>query len=227
MSSATPAKKSNAKSNPKAAASAAVASPSAPVVVPPPAPVVAHTAAAHGKQAAAAPVVPAPVVVAVAPVAGAEVAAVEEESVVANFAGLLTKFNALRTALNELAPEMKKMEKQVARLEKKAERRRRRKTGADGEKKANPTTVFTKPVQITDELCVFLGLAKGTQISRSDVTRGLMKYAKEHSLTDKQTIKPDATLRKLLGLTEKDNLTILNLQKYLKGHYVKAVVPVA
>ena len=173
------------------------------------------------------PVVPAPVVVAVAPVAGAEVAAVEEESVVANFAGLLTKFNALRTALNELAPEMKKMEKQVARLEKKAERRRRRKTGADGEKKANPTTVFTKPVQITDELCVFLGLAKGTQISRSDVTRGLMKYAKEHSLTDKQTIKPDATLRKLLGLTEKDNLTILNLQKYLKGHYVKAVVPVA
>jgi predicted secreted protein len=219
MSSATPAKKSNAKAS--KAAAAPVASPAAPVVVPPPAPVVAHTAAAHGKQAAAAPV--APVVVAAVPVAAA-VEAVEEESVVANFAGLLTKFNALRTALNELAPEMKKMEKQVARLEKKAERRRRRKTGADGEKKANPTTVFTKPVEITKELCVFLQLAPGTQISRSDVTRGVMKYAKEHQLTDKQTIKPDATLRKLLGLTEKDNLTILNLQKYLKGHYVKAVV---
>jgi hypothetical protein len=218
MSSATPAKKSNA----KAAKAAPVASPAAPVVVPPPAPVVAHTAAAHGKQAAAAPVAP----VVVAPVVAATVEAVaEEESVVANFAGLLTKFNALRTALNELAPEMKKMEKQVARLEKKAERRRRRKTGADGEKKANPTTVFTKPVEITKELCVFLQLAPGTQISRSDVTRGVMKYAKEHQLTDKQTIKPDATLRKLLGLTEKDNLTILNLQKYLKGHYVKAVVP--
>jgi len=220
--SATPAKKSNAKTS--KAAAAPVASPAAPVVVPPPAPVVAHTAAAHGKQAAAAPV--APVVVAAVPVA-APVEAVEEESVVANFAGLLTKFNALRLALNELAPEMKKMEKQVARLEKKAERRRRRKTGADGEKKANPTTVFTKPVEITKELCVFLQLAPGTQISRSDVTRGVMKYAKEHQLTDKQTIKPDATLRKLLGLTEKDNLTILNLQKYLKGHYVKAVVPTA
>ena len=72
---------------------------------------------------------------------------------------------------------------------------------------------------------VFLGLAAGTQVSRSDVTRGVMKYAKDHKLTDKQAIKPDATLRKLLGLTEKDNLTILNLQKYLKGHYVKAVVP--
>jgi chromatin remodeling complex protein RSC6 len=118
---------------------------------------------------------------------------------------------------------MKKMEKQVGRLEKKAEKRRRRKAGVDGEKKSNPTTVFTKPVKITDDLCVFLGHAKGTEVSRSDVTRGLMKYAKERSLTEKQTIKPDATLRKLLGVTENDVLTILNLQKYLKNHYIKTV----
>ena len=196
----------------------------APVAVPPPAPVVQHTAAAHAKTAAApAPVAAAPVA---APVV-AEVVADVDESVVTNFAALLVKFNALRTSLNELAPEMKKMEKQVARLEKKAERRRRRKTGAvgaDGEKKSNPTTVFTKPVEITKELCVFLQLAPGTQVSRSDVTRGVMKYAKDHKLTDKQAIKPDATLRKLLSLTEQDSLTILNLQKYLKGHYVKAPV---
>ena len=208
------------KSNAKATKAAPVA---APVAVPPPAPVVQHTAAAHAKTPA--PVAaPAPVAVA-APVV-AEVADAEE-SVVTNFAALLVKFNALRTSLNELAPEMKKMEKQVARLEKKAERRRRRKTGtvgADGEKKPNPTTVFTKPVKITSELCVFLGLPKDTEVSRSDVTRGVMKYAKDHKLTDKQAIKPDATLRKLLGLTEADSLTILNLQKYLKGHYVKAPV---
>ena len=213
---ATAAKKTAAKKG----AAAPVA---APVAVPPPAPVVQHTPAAHAKSpapvAAAAPA-PAPVVAVVAE-------ADAEESVVTNFAALLVKFNALRTSLNELAPEMKKMEKQVARLEKKAERRRRRKTGtvgADGEKKPNPTTVFTKPVKITSELCVFLGLPKDTEVSRSDVTRGVMKYAKDHKLTDKQAIKPDATLRKLLGLTEADSLTILNLQKYLKGHYVKAPV---
>jgi hypothetical protein len=212
------------KKSSKAAAKAAPVA--APVAVPPPAPVVQHTPAAHAKTAAT----PAPVsAVAPAPVAvvAAPVEAETEESVVANFSALLVKYNALRTAANELAPEMKKMEKQVARLEKKAERRRRRKTGVvgpDGEKKSNPTTVFTKPVEITKELCVFLGLAAGTQVSRSDVTRGVMKYAKDHKLTDKQTIKPDATLRKLLGLTEQDNLTILNLQKYLKGHYVKAPV---
>ena len=203
-------------------ATKAAPAPAAPVAVPPPAPVVQHTAAAHAKTPAPVAVV-APVVPAVAVVAEADA----EESVVTNFAALLVKFNALRTSLNELAPEMKKMEKQVARLEKKAERRRRRKTGtvgADGEKKPNPTTVFTKPVKITSELCVFLGLPKDTEVSRSDVTRGVMKYAKEHKLTEKQAIKPDATLRKLLGLTEADSLTILNLQKYLKGHYVKAPV---
>ena len=219
MPAATSAAKKTAATKTKAAPVVA-----APVAVPPPAPVVQHTAAAHAKTAA----VPAPV--AAAPVAApvvAEVVADADESVVTNFAALLVKFNALRTSLNELAPEMKKMEKQVARLEKKAERRRRRKTGAvgaDGEKKSNPTTVFTKPVEITKELCVFLQLAPGTQVSRSDVTRGVMKYAKDHKLTDKQAIKPDATLRKLLSLTEQDSLTILNLQKYLKGHYVKAPV---
>ena len=219
MPAATSAAKKTAATKTKAAPVVA-----APVAVPPPAPVVQHTAAAHAKTAAApAPVAAAPVA---APVV-AEVVADVDESVVTNFAALLVKFNALRTSLNELAPEMKKMEKQVARLEKKAERRRRRKTGAvgaDGEKKSNPTTVFTKPVEITKELCVFLGLAAGTQVSRSDVTRGVMKYAKDHKLTDKQAIKPDATLRKLLSLTEADSLTILNLQKYLKGHYVKAPV---
>ena len=208
-------------------ATKAAPAPAAPVAVPPPAPVVQHTAAAHAKTPA--PVAAAAPVAVAAPVV-AEVVADADESVVTNFAALLVKFNALRVSLNELAPEMKKMEKQVARLEKKAERRRRRKTGtvgADGEKKSNPTTVFTKPVEITKDLCVFLGLAAGTQVSRSDVTRGVMKYAKDHKLTDKQAIKPDATLRKLLGLTEADSLTILNLQKYLKGHYVKAVVPTA
>ena len=219
---------------PAAATKKSVASP-APVVAPPAAPVVVASPATHGKaaKAAATAAVPAPVAApVVAPVVApaAEVAEVAEESVVASFATLLTKFTALRTSLNELAPEMKKMERQVARLEKKAEKRRRRKAGvvgADGEKKPNPTTVFTKPVEITKELCTVLGLPAGTQVSRSDVTRGVMKYAKDKSLTNKQAITPDATLRKLLSLTEADSLTILNLQKYLKNHYVKAPVVVA
>lgn len=206
----SPAKKTSATSSKKTAA--------APVAAVAP---VASPAKSAKKDTPAASVV-APVPASPATVAATEPAA--EESVVTSYAGLMTKFNALRSQLNELAPEMKKMEKTVARLEKKAEKRRRRK---DGEKKAAGNSVFNKPVRISDELCVFLGKAKGTEVCRSDVTRGVMNYAKEHKLNDKQSIKPDATLRKLLQLTEKDNLSILNLQKFLKHHYPKAATATA
>jgi len=49
-------------------------------------------------------------------------------------------------------------------------------------------------------------------------------YAKEKGLMEKQNIKADASLRKLLALTEKDELKILNLQRYLKPHYIKPAV---
>jgi hypothetical protein len=53
---------------------------------------------------------------------------------------------------------------------------------------------------VTDELCAFLGVAKGTLITRADVTRGVTNYAKTRGLMDKQKIKADAPLRKLLGV---------------------------
>jgi hypothetical protein len=51
-----------------------------------------------------------------------------------------------------------------------------------------------------------------------------MAYAKSHNLMDKQTIKADAALRKLLALKETDVLSILTLQTFLKPNYVKAPV---
>ena len=59
------------------------------------------------------------------------------------------------------------------------------------------------------------------EVSRSEVTKGVMDYAKSHNLMEKQTIKADAALRKLLSLSESDNLSILTLQKHLRNHYVK------
>jgi chromatin remodeling complex protein RSC6 len=105
--------------------------------------------------------------------------------------------------------------------------RRRRTRTPQLDEAGNPLpkkpSVFTKPQQITDDLCVFLAKPKGTLVSRSDVTRGVMDYVKKHSLNNKQDINPDAALRKLLKVTEAEKVTILNLQRYLKIHYVKAV----
>ena len=75
---------------------------------------------------------------------------------------------------------------------------------------------FTTPTQVSNELLTFLGLPENTLLSRTDIIRKAMDYCKEHSLMDGPKIKPDAALTKLLNLKEDDNLTILNLQKYLK-----------
>jgi chromatin remodeling complex protein RSC6 len=172
-------------------------------------------------------------VAAVAPVVAAVPAAtatteVHEEDISAtlqkSIADLHEQLTNLKAAASAAANALKTIEKQAARVIKKADRRKKRKveTTEGGEPKVS-TCIFTKPVKVTDELCAFLGKPKGTEVSRSAVTKGVLAYAKSHSLMDKQAIKADAALRKLLTLNEGQDLTILNLQKFLRRHYVKAI----
>ena len=182
------------------------------------------------KSSASAPVaaVAAPVA---APAAAAAAAPAEGEegelNLVAEFNAQVSKVNELRNTLGSVLADMKKLEKRLAREIKKAGRRKRTRAPQVDEA-GNPLpkkpSVFTKPQKITDALCVFLGKAKGTEMSRSDVTRGIMDYVKKNNLNNKQDILPDAALRKLLSVTEAEKVTILNLQRFLKVHYVKAPV---
>jgi len=139
-------------------------------------------------------------------------------------ADLQDQVQALKGGLSTMAAALKTVERQAGRVIKKVARRRRAKTTETGEAVEPKPCIFTKPVAVTDELNTFLGNAKGTQISRASVTKGVMTYARSKSLLDKQTINADAPLRKLLSLQEGDVLTILNLQKFLRNHYVKAPV---
>ena len=210
-SAATPAKRAPAK---KTAAAA-------------PTPVAAAPAPAPVKVVVAAPA-PAPVAVA----APAAAAVAEEVNVVKDFNSLVEKVNSLCTVLGAVLSDMKKLEKQIPRELKKASKGRRRRAATvteGGEPIVKKESVFTKPTPISDALCTFLGVAKGSSLSRSEVTTKVCAYAKSHNLMEKQLIKTDkeggAPLRKLLALTEKDELKILNLQRYLKPHYLKAAVP--
>ena len=186
--------------------------------------------------AAPAPVVAAPVVA--APVvshvetAAPVVSSTAEESVnvVSEFNALVEKVNSLRGTLSTVFSDMKKLEKRIPRELKRAQKGRRRKAAATtegGEEKPKKETIFKKPTPISDALCTFLGVSKGTLLSRSEVTSRVCAYAKQKGLMEKQNIKADAPLRKLLALTEKDELKILNLQRYLKPHYIKPAAPVA
>ena len=166
-----------------------------------------------------------PVAAAEPVVATPEVAADEDmgASLQKSIADLQEQLASLKTAASAAATALKTIEKQAARLAKKADRRRKRKAEVVEGAEPKPC-IFTKPVKITAELCSFLGKPKDTEVSRSSVTKGVMEYARNHNLMDKQTIKADAALRKLLTLNEGDVLTILNLQKFLRRHYVKAPV---
>lgn len=83
---------------------------------------------------------------------------------------------------------------------------------------------FLKPRLLTDEMCTFMGLPAKSQRSQTDVTKYVSSYVKEHNCFDpkfRRRILPDAKLGKLLRTKDKDEVTYLNLQSFLKVHYVK------
>jgi hypothetical protein len=76
---------------------------------------------------------------------------------------------------------------------------------------------------ISDELAIFLGKPIGTEMSRVEVSKELNTYIRENGLQDTENnriINADEKLRKLLGLTNEDELTYFNLHKYLKHHFI-------
>ena len=83
---------------------------------------------------------------------------------------------------------------------------------------------FAKPAKVTKELCEFMNKTEGSEIARTEVTRALVAYIKEHKLeneTNSKIISPDNTLKNLLGLDDEDELTYFNMQKYMNKHFIK------
>ena len=93
-----------------------------------------------------------------------------------------------------------------------------------------PLSGFAMPSLLSKELYSFLNIEEGTRIPRKDVTRKLNEYIKEHNLRDekdKRRITPDASLMKIFGCKETDNVTYFNLQTYMKHHFIKDIKPAA
>ena len=206
---AAPAAETKAKAAPKKAAPAPVATEAK----------VAAPASTEAKVAAAAPV---------AAATEAEAApAVEEVRLEAEAKAITSRLLAVRETVSELISEAKRLEKKAARIQKLADKKRRRKAPVEGEEgKPARISIFQVPTDISPALCAFMGRSAGSQESRSNVTKFITGYVKEHNLKDKHDIKADAKLLKLLNLTKEDKLTYFNLQKYLNVHYLKKA-PVA
>lgn len=168
------------------------------------------------------PVAPAKSAVKPVPAATAAPVEVKEEVVESPFLALEDKMAQLSAVLKEVNLHLKTVKKEYERLKKTADKVERKRANA----RSTPNG-FAKPTKISDELCVFLGVPKGTEKSRTEVTREINKYVKAKNLSDpknKRIIRPDATLKKLLNSSDKDEVTYFNLQKFLKHHFVKVVV---
>uniref|UniRef100_A0A6C0ERY0 DM2 domain-containing protein n=1 Tax=viral metagenome TaxID=1070528 RepID=A0A6C0ERY0_9ZZZZ len=89
-------------------------------------------------------------------------------------------------------------------------------------RRANNAFLVQRP--LTDELCHFMGLKSGEKRSQTEVTKFISNYVKEHSCFDpafKRRILPNSALAKLLRVSDKDEVTYLNLQSFLKVHFIK------
>ena len=193
-----------------------------------PAPVAAASAApaAKAKKAvvkteAAAPApapTPAPAPVAAAPDAAAEM----DSSLMEQSGEFLVKLQQLGALINALKTEYRTLEKKWTRDLKVAQKqssKRKRKAGA------RAPSGFVKPTRISDELASFLAKPSGTEMARTEVTRDINKYIREHNLQDKSNgrqINPDSKLASLLKVAKTDVLTYFNLQRYMSPHFAKA-----
>ena len=88
-------------------------------------------------------------------------------------------------------------------------------------KKRTENNSFKRPLKVSEQLRSFLNLQEGELISRSEVTKRINIYATEHNLKNGQKIAMDAALKSLLNPPEGTDITYLNIQRYMKDHYIK------
>lgn len=192
----------------------------APVVVPAP--------AAKGKKAPAQAEVVVPVVAAAAP---AEVRSADA-ILTAALESVRTQAKAAADSYRALAHEIQEAAKAMKREARDSKKRRKvdpatlspEARAAWEARRAN--NAFLKVRPLSDELASFMGLPSKSQKSQTDVTKFISGYVKSHNCFDptfKRRILPDAKLAKLLRVTDKDEVTYLNLQSFLKVHFLKPV----
>ncbi len=143
---------------------------------------------------------------------------VEDKDIVEDvFKVLVDKISSLTTlnkeiqvALKQVSKDYDKLKKIVDKIQKKRENARKSPSG------------FAKPNKISDELCDFIGVPHGTEKSRTDITRYINSYVKEHNLNkpdNKRIILPDEKLKKILNPNEGDLVTFFVLQRLISHHF--------
>ena len=140
-----------------------------------------------------------------------------------SFTGVVSLLGEMNGILSKVKGEIKVLEKHVSKEMKVLDKINQKKNKNKG---SRAPSGFVKPTKISDELASFLKKDKGTMMARTDVTKEMTAYIRENSLQDKtngRKIIPDTKLKKLLKVTDSDELTYFNLQKFMSPHFEKSV----
>ena len=160
------------------------------------------------------------------------VSSVPEISLESRFESILTRLAEFKTFQATLHADVKVLRREVTRQMREANKKRKRRpaTANDANKTPRAPSGFAKPTLISDDLCAFLGKPSGTEMARTEVTKSITAYIKEHSLQNaenKRRIMPDTALKSLLNVDDTTELTYFNLQKYMKVHFPKSAASIA
>lgn len=145
-----------------------------------------------------------------------------ETSMTEVLSGFVDTMQSLSTSLNKLKTEFKVLEKRVLREARSMDKVNAKRNKNKG---SRAPSGFVKPASISKELAKFLGVSEDTKMARTDVTKMITSYVKEHNLQDNENgrkIVPDAKLNALLNIKSGEEVTYFNLQKYMKPHFLKA-----
>lgn len=123
---------------------------------------------------------------------------------------LTGQLKTIQSALKLLAKEFDKQKKIIDKVQKKKEKAKKSPSG------------FAKPCKISDELCDFIGIAKGTEQSRTDITRFINSYVKQHNLNNPENRReffPDKKLKAILNVKDGEKVTYFVLQRLIAHHF--------
>jgi len=128
--------------------------------------------------------------------------------------------------LTQIAADVAEIKGSIKSLAKLLRKLRTSQDDPDGEKAKSRSTNngFNRPLEVTDKLRTFLGLASDELISRSEVTRRINAYVTTNNLKhpdNGRVIILDEKLTELLEPPAGLQITFLNVQKYLSPHYIK------
>ena len=149
-----------------------------------------------------------------------------EETTGGSLNPLFDEFEKIENSLSMFKGLIVILQKNIKQLEKnvKKEMKTLKKEAYKNKNKGNrKPSGFATPSKVTKELCDFMNKTEGTEIARTQVTRALINYIKDHQLENKENskfISPDEKLKNLLCLKDDDELTYFTIQKYMNKHFI-------